>query len=79
LLVCHSPGGVATHTPPQTRSSSDFRLRNLDKPRQRTACYCGWDAIGLAVHDISMMVQVLLTAIEAMHGNEATPRAFEMP
>ena len=36
-------------------------------------------AIGLAVHDISMMVQVLLNAIETMHGNEASPRAFEMP
>ena len=37
------------------------------------------DAIGLAVHDISMMVQILLNAIETMHGNEATSRAFEMP
>jgi len=37
------------------------------------------DAIGLAVHDIGMMIQVLLTAIETMQGNEETPRAFEMP
>jgi hypothetical protein len=37
------------------------------------------DAVGLAVHDISMMVQVLLNAIETMQGNEETPRAFEMP
>ena len=36
------------------------------------------DAIGLAVHDIAMMVQVLLNAIETMQGNDAT-RAFEMP
>ena len=32
------------------------------------------DAIRLAIHDISMMVQVLLNAIETMHGNDATPR-----
>jgi hypothetical protein len=37
------------------------------------------DAIGLAVRHISMMVQILLNAIETMHGNEATARAFEMP
>jgi hypothetical protein len=37
------------------------------------------DAIGLAVHDIAMMVQVLLNAIETMQGNDAAPRAFEMP
>lgn len=37
------------------------------------------DAVGLAVHDISMMVQVLLTAIETTQGNEETPRAFERP
>lgn len=37
------------------------------------------DAISLAVHEIGMMVQVLLNSIETMHGNEATPTAFEMP
>ena len=36
-------------------------------------------AIDIAVHDIAMMVQVLLDAIETMQGNEATPRTFEMP
>lgn len=33
-------------------------------------------AIGLAVPDLAMMVQVLLSAIETMQGNEAPPRAF---
>ena len=37
------------------------------------------DAIGLAVHDISMMVQLLLNTVETLHGNEATPRALEVP
>lgn len=37
------------------------------------------DAIGLAVHEISMMVQVLLASIETMNGKEGTPGAFEMP
>jgi hypothetical protein len=37
------------------------------------------DAIGLAIHDLAMMVNVLLNTIETLQGNEATPRAFEMP
>jgi hypothetical protein len=37
------------------------------------------DAIGLAVHEISMMVQILLTAIEAIHSKEGASGAFEVP
>jgi hypothetical protein len=37
------------------------------------------DAIGLAVHEITMMVQILLNSVETLQGKEGTPKVFEMP
>jgi hypothetical protein len=37
------------------------------------------DAIGDAVHEISMMVLVLLDAVETLQGSETSPKVFQMP
>ena len=37
------------------------------------------DAIGDAVYSISMMVLVLLDALETLQGTETSPRVFQMP
>jgi|KBSMisStaDraftv2_1062788.scaffolds.fasta_scaffold447500_2 hypothetical protein len=37
------------------------------------------DAIGDAVHSISMVVLVLLDAVETLQGTETSPRVFQMP
>jgi hypothetical protein len=37
------------------------------------------DRIGDAVHELSMMVLVLLDAVEALQGTETTPKVFQMP
>jgi hypothetical protein len=37
------------------------------------------DAIDGALHEISMMVSVLLTAAESLMGSDATPDVYEMP
>jgi hypothetical protein len=37
------------------------------------------DAIDRALHEISMMVSVLLDAVDTLQGTETTPKVFQMP
>jgi hypothetical protein len=37
------------------------------------------NAIDGALHEISMMVLVLLDAVESLQGSDTTPRVFQMP